>query len=448
MSDSLADQLVAAGMSATEAVAKQELFARAREALREIGVQDPAAALFVPGRIEVLGKHTDYAGGRSLLCAVERGFCVVFAARSDAQVRVLDAVRREALEFPLHPDLEPSRGLWSNYPLTVARRMARDFPGARRGADIAFASDLPAAAGLSSSSALIVSAFLALAEVNQLEQSEVWRRNIHSREDLAAYLAAVESGRSFGALAGDAGVGTLGGAQDHTAILCCQPGRISRYSFCPTRAEGWVALPEELTFVVGVSGIHAAKTGNALTAYNRAASAAQRILALWNEFTQRRDTTLAAATTSVPDAPEQIRDMLKRLCGGEFTAQEILNRFDQFEEESNMLVPAAMDALKRGDMAGFGKAVKRSHELAVNLLGNQTPETIYLARSAREMGAPAASAFGGGFGGSVWALVKSAEAEEFTTRWSEDYQAAFPRAGKDASFFITRPGPAGVRLGL
>ena len=45
---------------------------------------------FVPGRIEVLGKHTDYAGGRSLLCAVERGFCVTAVPRDDDVMRVVD----------------------------------------------------------------------------------------------------------------------------------------------------------------------------------------------------------------------------------------------------------------------------------------------------------------------------------------------------------------------
>ena len=48
---------------------------------------------FVPGRIEVLGKHTDYAGGRSLLSAVERGFVAVARHRTDTVVRVIDAVR-------------------------------------------------------------------------------------------------------------------------------------------------------------------------------------------------------------------------------------------------------------------------------------------------------------------------------------------------------------------
>jgi Mevalonate kinase len=219
-------------------------------------------------------------------------------------------------------------------------------------------------------------------------------------------------------------------------------GRISRYSFCPTRAEGLGRVAGGVEVVAGVSGLHAAKTGNALAAYNRAASAAEQILAVWNEAAHRRDATLAVAAASAPDAPERIRAVLRNAEESEFSVQELTNRFDQFEEESNILVPAAMDALERGDFAAFGSVADRSQDLAERLLGNQTPETIHLARSARELGAAAASAFGAGFGGSVWALVRAAEAAEFIARWSEHYARAFPARIPAAQLFASRPGPA------
>ena len=55
----------------------------------------------VPGRIEVLGKHTDYAGGRSLVCATEQGMAVETAPRADRTVRIVDAVAREATRLVL-----------------------------------------------------------------------------------------------------------------------------------------------------------------------------------------------------------------------------------------------------------------------------------------------------------------------------------------------------------
>ncbi len=71
----------ASGLRAGAAASKDALFGRARAGAGADGRPRREAAFFVPGRIEVLGKHTDYAGGRSLLCAAEQGFCLVAAAR-------------------------------------------------------------------------------------------------------------------------------------------------------------------------------------------------------------------------------------------------------------------------------------------------------------------------------------------------------------------------------
>ena len=124
----------------------------------------------------------------------------------------------------------------------------------------------------------------------------------------------------------------------------------------------------------------------------------------------------------------------------------LLGRFEQFFEESTHLIPAATDALARGDVAALGPLADRSQELAERFLGNQTPETSALAREARRLGAVAASAFGAGFGGSVWALVGQSDAGPFRARWAASYGAAFPEAAPEARFFSTRPGPALLRV--
>src|SRR4051812_20122403 len=106
-------------MSAEEAGAKRVLFSRCDKALDST---QPRSYLFAPGRIEFLGKHTDYAGGRSLICAVERGICAVVSPRSDSSVRVIDVrqdASHDACEFPLQANLSPAPGHWSNYPMTV-----------------------------------------------------------------------------------------------------------------------------------------------------------------------------------------------------------------------------------------------------------------------------------------------------------------------------------------
>jgi galactokinase len=268
MDDDWTRGLAAAGLSPGQVAVKREMLGRARRALEDVELPPgtEVRAFFVPGRVEVLGKHTDYAGGRSLLCTVERGFAVVAAARHDRVIRVIDTGKALAVEFALDPDLVPEAGRWSNYPMTVARRLARNFPAAARGGDMAFVSDLPPDAGMSSSSALMIAIFLALAELNALERSFAYRREIRSAEDLAGYLGTVENGETFGSLAGDRGVGTFGGSEDHTAILCCQPGALSQYSFCPVRHERTVPLPARYVFVVATSGVLAQKTGDASSA--------------------------------------------------------------------------------------------------------------------------------------------------------------------------------------
>jgi galactokinase len=100
----------------------------------------------------------------------------------------------------------------------------------------------------------------------------------------------------------------------------------------------------------------------------------------------------------------------------------------------------------RGDLEAFGRWVDRSQDATENLLGNQVPETVYLARAAREQGAAAASAFGAGFGGSVWALVGAREADAFLARWAEVYRQEFPQHAATAKFFLTAAGPAAFRI--
>ncbi len=88
----------------------------------------------------------------------------------------------------------------------------------------------------------------------------------------------------------------------------------------------------------------------------------------------------------------------------------------------------------------------RSQQAAEKLLGNQVPETIFLAASARRLGAAAASAFGAGFGGSVWALVETAGADGFLAAWADQYRAEFPQHAERSHFFITGAGPAAFRV--
>jgi len=440
------ERLRSSGMSEREARTKAELHARCDRTLTEWQHGGSGrASWFVPGRVELFGKHTDYAGAESLLCAVERGVVVVAATREDGVVRLCDVARGEIREMKMGPDASAAAGDWAHYAATVISRIARNFPAARRGADIAFASDLPPASGMSSSSALMIAFFHALDAANGISSSPVFRQAITSRLALAEYLATIENGMSFGALVGDRGVGTFGGSEDHTAILCCRAGYVSRYAFCPTRAIGDIAFPRDHVLVLAHSGVSAEKTGDARASYNEASLAVREILRIWNDATGERDESLAAACGDGQEV-DRVRHALQHAEPRAFTRQRLLDRLAQFVSEAFEIIPEAARALERGDIGAFGAAASRSQSGAEGLLGNQIAETVALVRMAHEHGAAAASAFGAGFGGSVWALVPSATAARFEEQWRDAYGAAYPAAARHGAFFSTRAGPSATEL--
>ena len=444
-----ADALAGTGLESKACWRMAERFAKAAAAQsrsEECTRARPLRAYFVPGRIEVLGKHTDYAGGRSMIVAVEQGFCLVAVARDDPRVIVVDAESEETVSFDLAAGIAPRKGHWSNYPMTVARRIARNFPEARSGAEIAFSSDLPPAAGMSSSSTMIVAMFLALSDANELMASVPYRENIHDLTALAGYLGTVENGQTFGSLEGDRGVGTFGGSEDHTAILCARPNEVSQYAYCPVRFERAIPMPEGYTFAIGTCGVVAEKTGAAMDKYNVASRLASAIAELWRSETGRDDPHLAAALASAPDAADRLQHVVAT-AGEEFPEPEALHkRLRHFLVENEEILPAAGDALAQGDVTGFGQLVDRSQQAAETLLGNQIPQTCFLAKSARQCGAAAASAFGAGFGGSVWALIEKSQTEPFLAAWAEAYRAKFPDDAEAASFFTTTAGPAAFQV--
>ena len=442
-----------AGFSDDNAAVTARFLSRCDMALDMMGATaDRRVTVWAPGRIEVFGKHTDYAGGRSLLTAVDRGFCVRAAARADGMIRVhgfepshVDSAA-VSCEIPLSADAHAPEGHWSNYVATVARRVAVNFPDATSGVDIAFVSDLPQAAGASSSTALMVSIFLSIAAVNRLDATAIWHASITSREDLAAYLGAMEMGGPFHELAGLEGVGTLGGSQDQTAILCAEPAHVVDYRWMPVRRVGAYPLPAAYRFVIANCGIVAEKSAGARERYNRVSLMVRHLLASWNAHTGRTDGSLAAAMESATDAPEHLRAMMPSIATTSFTAQALCMRLDQFLLETYTLIPAAAQAFATHDWPALSKLTARSQRAAEEWLGNQIPETIGLVQLAMAQGAIAASAFGAGFGGSVWALVPASAleggAEAFPARWEAAYRQRFPVAAQRAMFFSTAAGPA------
>lgn len=428
----LAEAVIAAGLDPSERAGKQALFTSVLEtyALGRTGA--PQYAWWVPGRIEVFGKHTDYAGGRTLVCPVPRGFAVVASARQDRTVTVTDAWRGESVTLLAGTDATPQVG-WRHYVEVAVRRLARNFPGCALGADIVLASDLPGASGMSSSSALVIAVAAALGAIGDVRKHRAWQANVRTPLDAAAYYACIENGRRFGGLEGDAGVGTHGGSEDHAAIVEGRAGTVSAFGFVPPRAIDVARVPDEWRFVLTPSGVRASKTGAALPKYNRLSAGAAALLVLWNaNHAGSAAVSLAEALASDRSAAEQLREFARRSPVPEWTSDDLERRLDHFIAEDARVLPA-MDAFRRADADALAGLSRKSQSDAERLLGNQIDETIALAKKAREQGAFAASSFGAGFGGSVWALVQADKAEAFAGRWNRHA-------------FVARPGPPITRL--
>lgn len=385
---------------------------------------------FAPGRVELLGKHTDYAGGRSLLLALDRGVTVSVEDAADGLVATSEAA---ADEVELRGAEALSEGHWGNYLRTVVARLEHNF-GPLPPARISVGSSLPLASGMSSSSALMVATALALAHHSGLPDDPRWRGNITTAEELATYLATIENGADFGTLTGRRGVGTFGGSQDHTAIICCRAGELALYSFrgISPRQEDTVAWDPDLVLVVAMSGVAAEKTGAARQHYNRLAELTAEITRRWNLATSRRDVNIGQALASHPEGTARLRDLLR-------DDPALLQRFEQFVTESEFCIPRAATALRDGDLAGFGEAVALSQKGADEGLDNQVPQTRFLVADALARGAIAASAFGAGFGGSVWAMVSRTAADDFADDWISAYRHRYPDLADHASVMVSSP---------
>ena len=430
---------------------KADLAARVRASLDQqilnptvITPTMPPAWWFVPGRVEVFGKHTDYGGGPSLVGALPRGFLIAGRPRTDHVVRVVDSGDHSVFELNLATGetTPPEVVGWRRYVNILARRLQRDFPGAAIGADLALGSDLPRASGMSSSSALVVGVAHALITLAGIDARSDFAAAITSRADLGGYFGCLENGLTFGPFPGDGGVGTFGGSEDQTAILCSRPGHLSAFTYMPVRHVADVAVPESWAFVFASSGIAAEKAGRAQALYNRASLGVRALIDLWRAHGGPLE-SLTAAIAADAGVVTRLHAIVDAHSVEGWSSEELHVRLTHFSREVPR-VAEAVEAFSRGDADQLGRLSAASHHDADQLLKNQLPETNALVALAREQGAFAASAFGAGFGGSVWALVDMSRLEmspdDFGARWLGTYREQFPDHAAKSTHFAARPG--------
>lgn len=428
----------ALGMSTADAMSRASLFDRLAAAAPPI-LDGPAEwRRFAPGRIEIFGKHTDYAGGHSLLAAMPRGIGVAARRRADRGIRVGDVFDGQRIEVDPAADTPAHYHGLQRYVHVVAHRLHANFPGCDLGTNIAIGSDLPRASGLSSSSALVVGIALTLIERGGLRDRPEWRQHVRSAHDLAWYLGCVENGLHFPGLPGTAGVGTHGGSEDHTAIIACSRGMASLFRFMPVTLLDETYMPDDWMFVIASSGIQADKSDSVRDRYNRASNGVRALHAIWNHHSAEPAASLADALRA-PGAVERLRTLVRPTGDGEFTTADLRSRLDHFVRETAR-APEALLAFRNGDRQALGRLAADSQRDADELLGNQIAETVLLASLARELGAFASSSFGAGFGGSVWAAVPAGDAARFGREWVAAYARHRPDLG-EVRWFAARPGP-------
>ena len=322
---------------------------------------------FAPGRVNLIGEHIDYHGLPVLPMALRRGIRVAFRARADRRIHAVSP-GYGAREFEWTPDLQPvAAGDWENY-LRAAARVAAAFCGQPLGIDAEISSDLPAAAGLSSSTALLVAFTLGLLRANGYNPGF---------ENLMRVLP---EGEQF--------VGTRGGGMDHAASLGSRAGCASLVSFSPV-AVRHVPIPRGWGFWIADSGVRAEKSGAAREAYNA----------------RRRGGAEALARLGLRSyADAQVEDA---------------RRLERPEERDAFLhtaterdrVRAAVAAMEREDLAGFGRLLLESHASLRDRLHVSCPELDALVARAMAAGAAGARLTGAGFGGCVVICAERSRAQ-------------------------------------
>ncbi|HYY97895.1 MAG TPA: galactokinase [Pyrinomonadaceae bacterium] len=354
-----------------------------------------------PGRVNLIGEHTDYNGGFVLPMAIDRSTLVAAAAREDRLVNVHSLNRGESFTFDLDRPGEPRRGLWLDYVEGVAR--ALESRGARlRGADLMLVSDVPEGAGLSSSAALEVSSGLALASVSGAEVDRV-----------TLALAGQQAEHTY--------VGTMCGIMDQFVAALGREGHALLID-CRTLEATAVPLDtSEVCVAITDTNVKHELSGSE---YNARRAECEEGVRLLRRFIpgaeQLRDVSVGQFERYAAELPEVVR----RRCRHVVT------------EDARTL--AAADALRGGDLKEVGRLMRLSHESLRDDYEVSCPELDMLAETAWGVrGVLGSRMTGGGFGGSTVSLVRRERLADFRAALEGPYAARF---GRPPTFYVSDAG--------
>lgn len=367
----------------------------------------PAAAAQAPGRLEVLGNHTDYNEGFVLSCAVEQNTRFALTPVDGTCCQVVDFRSGEKMEFDLEAMDAPPPANGSAYIIGMMNEMRKrgaKFTGFVAGIE----SDVPLSAGMSSSAALEIAAGLALGKVFNLSLDKAeWARAGQGVEN------------NF--------LGLKSGLLDQFSSLFGKADSIIMSDFRSVEVIDTLPMQQGYVFVVVNSMIkHHLVDSDYNVRRQNCESAAAKLAAIYPGTSALRDIT-----------PEMLE-----AASGKLTALE-LSRARHVVNEC-FRVQQAKDILRAGNMAEFGQLLYASHESSCINFENSTAELDCLVELSTSIpGCLGARLSGGGFGGITIHLVEAGEAERYSRRIATAYQS---RTGIAPQCFICAIGNGATLL--
>jgi galactokinase len=335
----------------------------------------------VPGRVNLIGEHIDYHNLPVLPMAIPRHIEVNFTA-SNSQLIQASSPAYGMREFCLGQPLVPSpAGDWANY-LKAAIQAVETRWRLSRGFHAQVTSNLPAAAGLSSSSALITAFTLGLLRANQIHAT------------LEELMSVLPEGEHF--------VGTRGGGMDHAAVLASRAGHASLIHFSPFSLEH-VPVPDNWRFLVAHSLTRAEKSGAANARYNACREAGLSALSKLR-LLRYPDATLEMLSINHALTPDECR------------------AFRHVVSEAKR-VALAITALRSADRQAFGTLLNASHVSLRDDLQVSCPALDCIVDIATRSGADGARLTGAGFGGCAIILCSDAARENIVAALERDFYA-------------------------
>jgi galactokinase len=362
--------------------APHQLDGRARSGFRQAFGYPPGAVAVAPGRINIIGEHTDYNEGFVLPAAIDRHIAVALRLRRDARI----ALRSDRYQANVELDVLPTRrqGNWADYLIGVSREIDRRYdPGP--GFDAFVASDIPVGSGLSSSGALDVASAVAMLAARGIEMAAL---------ETARLCQAAENGF----------VGAHTGIMDPFAALKARGGNAILLD-CRSMRDEQVPLPD---------GRFAWLLADSRVRHELASSA-------YNE--RRRECEAAAAALGLRSLRDATEADLPRI------ANPVEQRRARHVVTENGRVLQAADALRRRSPRGLGPLLYASHESLRLDFAVSCRELDCLVELAAGMPQViGARMMGGGFGGCVLVLVEAGGIDDVEQHLAEGYADEFHKS--------------------